>query len=860
MKKKPKKQDRSFKLNFAKRGLSSAQDKQIPMGYVKRMDNFFFNKEGYPETMLGWETLVKGIDSGSYPGAASGGWDSSVYGQFLDYIQNDDGKVMIFEGGGICDTNTGATFQNATSQDIAMVGGEAFIGVVYFVEKFLVYTATKLYELNTGTGALTLKCTFASDVGSEYSPILKIFVRFGQIWCITATDRVFWSDTRLYAVDEGATTTNAPLKRTFEEWILLFGGELSTLTPPVVEYAQPGSVPVKEFTSDTDYVYMISNPSGLSGGDKVNIWFNGENREQHEVSAIAAATNDLVADASSGDNYIDVDMSDIHEDYVPLVGETVTLSDDTPDTEEVSIENVEHIGDVARLYLTDTIGSDYTQAQKAKITSALWYKLTITDTWVGTYSRQSLSLNVFLSQQNSLALTFYDWTTATVDTDYEVTSNPFEEDEIDGHIKLIRTEIMEGARAFRVTYKERENPYVTGSSGFIDVAEEKGDNVAVALGPDWREEEGTELVYLFKNNGDIHAIAGIPGPDGTPGSLDVVNVASGIKVRPGSIQTIKEGVFFGSLIGNKYKVFFMPYGTKWSDNERIPELTGEYEFDTDIPFGDSSYTINEKSTILNGDTYLIVFPNATSGLPSTNGFMYGCRLSIKNKRWVGRWFRPPEHIKDEYEDHTSDDIVSAPVTTGFYTHNGDLFRVYYIKTGHDYAGNTRYYETCRYGWLAGSEEGKCKYYMTRDDGASVYTTIEVEEYYWARIISGMMKVAKKISISKILYLMDLYGGVQGSGNGIDMEIDIFKDLLTSSISATAYPKTVNDLTDDSRAINFIKETATNFLCEYFQIDLKFDNIKYNSNNSRAGRIILRDVYVEGSVKSDDVLLSAEDND
>jgi len=114
----------------------------------------------------------------------------------------------------------------------------------------------------------------------------------------------------------------------------------------------------------------------------------------------------------------------------------------------------------------------------------------------------------------------------------------------------------------------------------------------------------------------------------------------------------------------------------------------------------------------------------------------------------------------------------------------------------------------------------------------------------------MIKLAKKIHVTKLHWLIDVICG--SDGDGCDVTYDIYKDLSDTSI----YPasKTILDLTDDSSAPKFLTELRVNFVCKYFKLEFTFDNINYATHPAY---ILLRNIAVELAVLTDDGLLSEE---
>ena len=409
---------------------------------------------------------------------------------------------------------------------------------------------------------------------------------------------------------------------------------------------------------------------------------------------------------------------------------------------------------------------------------------------------------------------------------------------------------MREADAFRVNYTPLENAWAQGQSGFLYIAEDKGNNLAMVEGPVFNTEAGSDLMYVFKSNGDIQAIVGKPDVDGSQGTLDVRLVASGLRVRPRSIQVSPSGMFFGVLFGAKYNIYFVPHNNALLTRDTIVNLTEHFDFGTDLYFDNSTYTIKEACELINGDQYIICFPSSTSGIPSTNGYMYVCDLYKDGQQIKGRWSRLREHTEDEYEESSGNTVASggAPSTLGFYYHDGDLMRTYQIKTAHDFAGTTRYYEIAQYGWYAGGEECKSSYLYTYGS----YTTVEATDHFYATFKTGALTWGETLNLNKLLFDFDIVGGA--SANGVDLTLTFYGDLA----SAAVWTKTMADLTDASAALNILTEVrqaqGINCTQRWFQFNFKFDNIRYVN---KPAYVLLRNFAMEVAMLSDKGLTAFE---
>ena len=811
------------------RGMNSLSGHSAPRGFADTIDNMVFDPAGGIITRLGWKTISEGFeDEGSWPNAASGGWDSSTYGRFIDYINNDAGKVVLFEGAGLCDTATGIQFATATSQDITMPSGQtAFLGVVYFASTFLVYTENKLYSLNTANGALTEEVNFATDVGSDYGPIIKIFVRYGQLWVATKKDRLFWSDVGEYSAGAGTAVTDQPIQSKKAVWQTIYNGKITAFT--ALEGKQQrvyalgmGDDPKYDgwvVNTGKTYCYLNAFTSQLSNGDTIYAsifpYYYGTSKNwisSRTVDTVAAVSFAINSNVSAGATSILL-TKDSDNAWQTLAdpnfkGRQITIAEGA--TSEVRfITNVVVSDDYIRVYWdsTEPLANSYTTS--GTVVPYRLIKVTVTSAWSDNY------LTVFGDSWSTLSSAYYD-----------TCLDPDNDDDCTGHIRLHSD--APGSE-FRVDYTPYENDWASDESGWQDIAQNKGNTIAVAEGPGSDEEEGAGLIYVFKDNGDIHALTGKAGPGGTFGTLDIKFICSGIKARPNSIQVTREGVYFGALEGIRYQVYFIPHGDKWLNKELVALLTTDYWFDTDIPFDDSSYTIYERSFVFGGNMYGIIFPYSTSGLPSTNGYIYiGQAYNDQDRDGVfGRWCRMKENHKDEYEEDSGNTVAAGgePSATGFYYHSGTLCKVYYLKTGHAFSGSTRYYEIAQYGWRAGGEECKDSHLYTYDAGGGSYTTESNTDYFKPKIKYPMIQAdVYPLSINEIEFDADFVSGA--SGNGMDMSLTIYRDLDTAAL--TGYPQTVSDLTDASGSEKLLRRLKAKLRAKYIQLEFEFDNIRYVS--------------------------------
>ncbi len=854
MKKQKKQKPDIYSFDGFNKGMSSDTDHVIPKGYAKELTNFRFHTKGL-KTRYAFKTLEDALP-GSFDSSSpsSGGWDSSTYGKFADFVSSDSGKLIVFEGGGVIDTDTGNTWVTASLSAIDMTGiTENLLGCLFFADTFLVYTEDHLYSVSTSDGSLTEEVEFSTDVGAEYSPIIKIIPRFGQLWVITQKDRLFWSDVREYSVGASSQETTT-IEKEYGVWQMLDWDKLSSIDS-VTGYIRSERRIFKhgdEYTrviSGEDYVFVEGQESIFSAGDTGVI--NGEEKEikpdgsnqlkLYLASAGAAGDTTVIVeqDMDSGDKgaWAAVSAGFGFDGYpVPF-----TITETGKDTTHGRLGyRGNHVMDsdagVVRFALADDLNDDYT-------TSAVFEVGTIVKIEFTTDFSDTLSHAEYLTEYPKIIPA----------TDYDTSLDPDRDYNAEGHIKLLRTPRTQQAERIVVTYTPTENDWLTDESGYLDINQNYGDNVAAVDGPDYTEIEGSSVIYLFKDNGYVFAIVGKPGPGGSAGSVDIRFMASGLTARSNTLQTTRTGVYFGVFDGVEYKVMFIPHNEPYS----MYDITDEYNFDTAIPFDDrDSYTFSEVTGILHGDQYVISFPNATSGLPSSNGELYiGKAWHDRNEGvFKGRWCKLNTNIESEWEDYDSDHtVMGTPVVSGVYRHNSRDYICYYVKTSHDFSGDTRFYEIAQYGQHDGGEECKDKWVMTLDTAgdSSADTTQYCSEYFWAILKSGFVRKGNRMNLRRIFFEgLDVVGG--SDGDGIDVTWDILIDLSSTSIGN--FPKTASDITDASGNLNLLTEENINFECRNFQVYMKFDNIKYNAHPAY---IVVRNIWVEYAPHSQGSILPEE---
>lgn len=800
-------------------GIATGTRHALSQGYADEVFNFIPVKRGKRyglKTMLGWKTIADGFeDNGSYPGAASGGINHTSYYKWVDYCKNDSGKVKVFQRSGFCDTATGDQFASATTSTFARQDSKDWLGCFAFAGAFFAYNELKLYSITMADGSLTAEITF-SDLGSDYSPILKIIERFGQLWVITQKDRIFWGDVNKYSYANGSAVTAYPLAKDWVHWQMLDHAQLASIQK--VEYLGIQEWDIRHAkANDIVYgsaiTYLKGEPAELSNGDV--IYPEGYSIKR-TVSTSVAVTFTLSDAATAGDGWILINKDATNKEH-RLIGKTdwqhIQIADGS-NSETHKVTNINFQSGKVALTIGELANSFATGDTTVTLLHSM--KVTVSASWDLTIEHAKMLSDA--------------WTTLPAEN-YDSNLDPNNDDTVSGHIKLNDTELVRSADGFRIDFTPKTNAYNSGASGWMNVCRQAGNIVEVAEGADYQEDQGTSVLYIFKDDGRIYAVVGKPGVYGDEGTLDIRFITEGIKARSGTARTTQMGVFFGALEGIDYSVYFIPHSAVTRGVGNMVNLAEHYDFNNDIPFDDSTKELYEVTAVYK-NMYFIAFPYAANDttLPTTNGFTYICKVHQEEGDILGSWFRMPDSTKEEYEDD-GDTVASGgePTTTGYYIHNGQLYKVYYLKTGHDFAGNTRYYEIARYGWRDAGEECKSKYVFTKDNGDGTYTSEFNTSYFYAKIKYPMMSWGKALDIMRLLFSVDCVGG--SDGDGIDVTLNIYKDLSYSS-AISGCPHSIADLTDKTGEQNLLTELRHETLHfsvdRYVQFELIFDNIKYDS--------------------------------
>jgi hypothetical protein len=225
-----------------------------------------------------------------------------------------------------------------------------------------------------------------------------------------------------------------------------------------------------------------------------------------------------------------------------------------------------------RIYFVNALAYTYVVGT-AKITSDEIYTVTLGSAWDSNVQWDYRDPN-FLSTEN--------WITATATTHYLTVLDPDNDpnDDINGHIKLLSVGPMMFAYAVRVTFTKDINYWTEDNAGYYDIADNKGTIV---------ETVDTEAgLYVFKQNpGAIYLLQGEPGPEATPGSLQLKFIHGGLTAVAGTIQATMGGVYFSTFEQDKIKTYFLPLTS--NEVTEIPKLGEHYNPDI-ANIGNPAYT------------------------------------------------------------------------------------------------------------------------------------------------------------------------------------------------------------------------------------------------------------------------------
>ena len=685
------------------------------------------------------------------------------------------------------------------------------------------HTIGDYWDIITGpklTGATLIEeLNFRNDLGDEFGPIIGISDRFGQLWVITKKDRLFWSTALKYKIDGGTQIEDQGLEQEWTTWQSVIVGPIFSMDEVEFLAYYKGALAKNTYVSYT--IENGTNHCSVEGSTSdwavSDIVYPEDESETKTVSSVNVPTNAPFGAIAASDVLFRIAL-DGNGYYKSYQEGTLIKIVEGGNTEYFTLGNA--IRNSGGGYITCTLafGASFVNAYTvaAVVTNEDAVTLGLSSNWTANYNSAQIVKDVWADVPAA---------------DYDLSLDPDNDPDADGHIKFKDTPTVKNAEGLRCSYTPVDNAWTGGSSGAWDIASDRGNNVAYAEGPNAREQEGAAVLYIFKSNGDIHAITG------RELSLDAKVIATGIIARANTPRTSREGVYFGSIRGVKYDVYFIPHGAVFGGVEQIPLLTDSFFFDYHLPLDDSSYTIDERTFIIDGDKYAIVFPYYTGVAPPiTNGYIYVGQAYKEGNSIKGRWSRIKEHAGDEYEESSGNTIAAggAPTTEGFYYLNDVLCRVYRLRSGKSYELTSQYwmyYEVSTLGWFDGGEECKDEMVYTYDAGGGTGTTEVSTDYFWAKIKLGMLKIAERIVINKLFVDQDIIGGTEA--DGIDMLIDVFTDLQYSqSEFAPENPKIISNLTDDEDGLRILVGMDLKINCKYFQFEYTWKNIKYRDKPAR----------------------------
>jgi hypothetical protein len=110
-----------------------------------------------------------------------------------------------------------------------------------------------------------------------------------------------------------------------------------------------------------------------------------------------------------------------------------------------------------------------------------------------------------------------------------------------------------------------------------------------------------------------------------------------------------------------------------------------------------------------------------------------------------------------------------------------------------------------------------------------------------------------VAVSRFLFGIDNIGG--SDGDGIDIDWDVFID-LDPNTSIFGAAQAVTDITDEAGNLKLFTEKDVDFEARYFQLYIKWNNIKYNDHPAY---IKFRDIIAEIAQLSDTGVTTEEDN-
>jgi len=844
----PKKAYQVLPLQAGSKGIYDSIDQVTPMGFTAKQEELTWWNGGL-RNRLPWIGEDNESTLGSMSDLTGNGIEYEDVGHARGYAERPGlGKVIVFEKLIKYNNDQTVSFTSGTESGTRAVpsGETEFLGALYFRNAFLVYTANKLYTLDIDTDALTEELEFAVDIGADYGPIIGMFERFGQLWTVSEEDRIFWSDTREYQIGAGSLTTTGLAFGW--GWQYLYGGKLvDDTTPPVVRFsysdtkqchAYPGNPFGNWYAlhSGSNHVY-VADGEQYWVGQKVS--FTGDSGE-YTVTAVAQVEFEMTQ-AYYGDTY---KYMYLKEKGGPIDNIHYALLD----TYEHGWKY--HITSVAPstvydndMHCAKTSAGNGVNRLEFSSASHPPNLIAIDNSVITCYQVWKVTLDGSLSSDTPTSSMTVRTEYVVDPANYEVSYDPDSDDTIDGNIKLdYLPEYDEKENPqFWCDYYPFNNPWLSGNSGFIDIASSKGSNITYVEGPSKDEDEGAGMFYVFKTDA-IYAVMGKPGPNGTVGTLDIKSIATGIKARHRTAQVSQSGVYFGELLGNDYNIRYFPHGVIMGTQVPIISTQVDFGLNSDLTrwsetFSEVGDNLEESSIIFNGDLYLLKFsivPTGTEYPPSEPDCMYvGQALRADNGTYYGRWARWKEYQSETVDSTWLDGrTLDIPHTVGFYKQQGSLMRIYTLRSAYGRLNSTTHanWQVARYGTnpYINRYENDCEdqYILTgKYTGSSLATVARIGNPFRPTLLTGKVTVAEWINIKELILNIEHHVYVGGADDeGATLYFDAYKDLNQTSIFGSDGPLSISYLTDWVTKARKAEPTGINFNCQYFQFLLYWDNI------------------------------------
>jgi hypothetical protein len=868
--------------DISSKGIFDSLDGIAPMGYSQKQEEMIWWNGGF-RSREPWIGNTANDDLVSLSDISGNGTAYTAVGHHRGYVESQSGKVMVFKEHILYSddpTEVGYTHAGDSGEITALPGTETeFLGAVYFANYFLIYTANRLYTLDMSDGSLTEAVNFAVDIGADYGPIVGMFTRFGQIWTISEEDRIFWSDTREYAFGEGAVDVQ-PIDIIWD-WQYITNGPISENAGVSVEYRYLADIiiaPYEGFALKNGRNYFFgTNVAPNSNVQTGKVVFDSSDTE-YTINFLSSKKYewDLSVRYQPGvtlpDSVVTIaDTYDIFKECIygsPVsyngvvllgegyhgIGKLVTISDGT-NTDTFEISNI--------VFHTDPDkGVDlYIQGGAALSNTFEIANTTIT---VASFSKYYLTAAPPADVETDLA--HVEYSQVVNPSNYTVSYDPANDDNADGHIKMEYKMSYAGTyktnEIFYVTFTPYVNPWLEGNSGFVDIASDKGENITYVEGPSKEEDEGASMFYVFKTDA-IYAVMGKPGIDGTVGTLDIKNIAYGIKALPRTPRVTQNGVYFCELSGSELNTRFFPHGVILSD--QVPSIARHVDFmlNSDLTkmgktFSEIGSDLEIATEILDGDKYIMKISSAVTGpdsVPIDTDCIYVCQAHrTQQGAYVGRWARWNEIQEATIDPLFLTDTLMKPHTVGFYRQQGSLMRVYAIETPYAKINDTTHcvWGIARYGTnpyiSTYQSEGKDTDLLHLNFIASTSGQIERRDNNIRPLLLGSMtQLAKKINIKKVHVNAEHHIPVSGN-TGVKLTLDVFKDLDTTSIFGGALE--VSNLTDDSNPPRKPELTGINFNCKYFQFLIYWDDVVSTAGgNNNDAFVFLRTLLLKTAILS-----------